>query len=94
MNSITLLNAIQYKDILKLSAMEINKEYAVVGAVRCDTCFGSQILLELANHKMYLPKRFSNINDDLLGSLNSGKLRIINEGPHGQSYKLIFKEIY
>lgn len=81
--------------ILSTKDMVLNFKYAIKSAKRIQTEFGYRIILLVEDPKfefynLFLPERFKDISQNILARMNAGELNILNQGPMGKSYVLLF----
>jgi len=77
--------------VVQLNTLDINKPYPVLYARRLNTQFGSTVLVTLqsdegVNVKIYLPKRYSEVIEDI----NTGRKhnKLIYRGRTGSAYAI------
>lgn len=78
------------KPIIKTADMKINREYKIVAARKASTKYGMKTVLELEDYQLFLPSKYSTLDDKVIKSLNSSIYNVKNLGKNGNSYKFNF----
>ena len=61
----------KFKPILKLTEIELNKEYPITGCRRCTTMFRPRIRLDLNECVAFFSERFASMSETTIKELNS-----------------------
>lgn len=92
-SSMNILNACAIKSIIPLKSMEINKPYKILRAHRTNTIFGERIRVETEDACIFLPQRFTTVEDHIWEALMKSETYVLNKGAHGRSYIMEFKSL-
>lgn len=84
------LNSCNHKANIKVSEMALYELYNIHSAKLCSTKYGLRVILELKNHQIMLPSRFSTLRIEALREINRGGFKVANIGPTGKTFNIIF----
>lgn len=69
-------NKLKKKPYMSLKDMQLKKAYTVKRLIRQTTRFGSALVAELKDCMVYLPKRYSELDNDILDGVKSEKFTL------------------
>uniref|UniRef100_A0A1A9UNL6 Uncharacterized protein n=1 Tax=Glossina austeni TaxID=7395 RepID=A0A1A9UNL6_GLOAU len=83
------------KKIMPLKDFPKEKRLRILSAERKQTSYGKKIMLHLEDHFLFLPDKFSAIDDEILKDLSSGHIDIRKEMINNEkNYNFTFKRLF
>lgn len=79
-----------FKPTLRALDMVVGEEYNILKAKKVATKYGIKVVLELEDGDLFLPKKYDDLNQNIIKALSSGKFYIKNLGENGATYKYQF----